>query len=208
MEPRLTRGENWLLNAVVEAGVPLKFLASDDVEGLFNKRGHLMERAKLIELLCGLHSRGWIKADQGDDSIPIDEAMVESAFMADYDPRNDQAVCYRLTATGGDAWEAFAAPRWDRYLRTRLNFSAKSGYVEGADESRVEEYVSKVHLFGWNIVKESIVREKLEPYQATYWKTLPYGFRVEYQYCGVRERPRWDQVPHRLTNLQRWYDWE
>lgn len=204
MEPRLTRGEYWLLNCVVKAGVPVKLLFDDDVEGAFNKRGRLMDRSRLIETLCELDSKGWIHADREGDPVRLDE----SAFAEALDPNGGRPLYYRLTTVGGEAWEAFAAPRWDRFLWPLIGFSEKSGSVEGADRDRVDEYVSMVHHFGWCIAENSIVWSELEPYQATYWKTLANGFRCDYKYAGLRERPDWNQVPHRAMSLRRWYEWE
>jgi hypothetical protein len=209
MEPRLTRGEYWLLNCVVEAGCPVKFLVSDDIEELFNKRGHLMERQRLIETLCELHSRGWIKSDRGEIPVLLDSDQIEAALVEEFDSkRDDQGVYFRLTEEGGAAWERFAAPRWDRYLRTRLSFSKSTGAISGATKWRVEKYLSLVHHLGTIVDPNSIVRQVLAPYQATYWKTLPIGYRVEYRYSKHHEQRDWERVPHSLMSLQRWYDWE
>ncbi len=46
MNPSFTRGEYWLLEAVVDGQCPLCFVAGAHVEEMFNKTGHGLDRAR------------------------------------------------------------------------------------------------------------------------------------------------------------------
>src|SRR5262245_25507795 len=58
--PRLTRGEYWILNQVVAAWCPIKFLAHADPKLLFNNPGHGLSLDRLSGVLAELFDRGWI----------------------------------------------------------------------------------------------------------------------------------------------------
>ena len=96
MEPRLTRGEYWLLNCVVVAGCPLRFLVSDSIEELFNNPGHRLERPRLVETLVHMSEQGWIEGYRIDDGFPLTADLIETGFLELPNERDD-ALGYQLT---------------------------------------------------------------------------------------------------------------
>ena len=64
MEPRFTRGEYWLLESVVEREYNISGLIGSEHEEHFNKKGHGLTRAPLVETLHRLLSWGLIYGRQ------------------------------------------------------------------------------------------------------------------------------------------------
>jgi hypothetical protein len=138
----------------------------------------------------------------------LDRDLVESAFDEGFDPkRSEDSVHYRLTPEGGLIWEAFAAPRWDKYLRTWKGPPGKLNRFFGAKKSSLEKYLSLVHHLGTKIIPESVEWSEVQPWQATYWKVLPLGHCVKCRHMQADGPISWDRVPHSLMSLQKWYDW-
>src|SRR5687767_10867198 len=112
MEPRLTRGEYWLLNSVVDSMCPVSFLISKNIKELFNNPGHRLDRSRLVETLVSMSEQGWIEGYRIDEGFPLTADMIETGF-SEVPWERDDALGYRLTAYGGTVWEAFAVPHWD-----------------------------------------------------------------------------------------------
>ncbi|HBB30900.1 MAG TPA: hypothetical protein DDZ80_27840 [Cyanobacteria bacterium UBA8803] len=103
---------------------------------------------------------------------------------------------YALTSQGGARWEAIAQAEWNRYFVWYCNDSkvVKGELFEceliGSERQLIEEIIRiDCYLPGHSIhIQETEIWEVLEPWQPTYWKTLPKAYRVCYQ---ARDR-----VPH------------
>jgi hypothetical protein len=90
---------------------------------------------------------------------------------------------YGLTALVGAAWEERAQPDWSRLIDDSSDGHFRS--VEGVIPERVRRCIEwrEPH---YELVGEPVF-ERLRPFQATYWKALPEGFRAT---RAVRPRPR------------------
>jgi hypothetical protein len=207
LEPRLTRGEYWLLNNVVVAPCPVSFLVHNEIKELFNNPGHRLSRQRLVETLCEMSNRGWIEGYRLEGRISLTVAEIERG-LTERSTEEGTELGYQLTALGGAVWEAFAAPDWDRYLHVWTSAEGELNEYFSASRWRVEKYLSLVHHLGILIAPNSIVWDDVAPWGATYWKTLPHGHRVSFLHREIDEPRSWDKVPHEVMSLQRWYDWE
>jgi hypothetical protein len=210
MEPRLTRGEYWLLNCVVDSTCPLSFLINKNIEELFNNPGHRLDRSRLVETLVSMSESGWIEGHRLNVGLPLTKDLIEAGF-AEVPWESDDTLCYRMSAEGGAIWEAFAVPDWDRYLAVGIVSPGEWNEFFGATRWRLEKYLSLLHYDGIDVMPETVVWDEVAPWQATYWKQLPHGYRVQFKHrerhhdAGVRDL--W-LTPNGVYSLQKWYDWD
>lgn len=83
MEPRLTRGEYWLLESVVEFRLGIHALIRPNLGELLNKPPHGLPASRLPDVLTDLFARGWIEAGEShtdDSGGPLDRAGVGQAL--------------------------------------------------------------------------------------------------------------------------------
>ena len=192
MQPRLTRGEYWILETVVEMAVPLCFLATDHYDSpdgiaeMFNKTGHGLDDAQLLATLAALFEKGWIEATREGEPTALNTQQLSVALKEPGPRFRDDSTYYQLTQEGGATWEAFAAPEWDRYLLEELyrpddsDHAVKTGTVTCSTSWRVEKYLKYFDVACGTLIQDSIVRENLGPWNATYWKQLPSGTRATF----------------------------
>ena len=127
---------------------------------------------------------------------------------------------YYLTPQGGARWEAMAHPDWDKFFI--VNFLSNFPYEEGilgTQREIIEQLLAVDRLI---LIHEHIPRTEkwnlLEPFQATYWKTLPRGYHVSCEHKSSDFCP-WEldnNTPAEIMedyqrasqwyeNLQKWY---
>lgn len=199
----MDNGEYWLLDSVVEAWCPLVWLVSEDIEGAFNKRNHGLKRGELVTVLDRLFQRGDLLAKQIESEFVPAQADIEEAL----DGRRD--CLYGLTSQGGVRWEEVSHPQWERYITACVYADPQDGEIVGSDRALVEKYDSLSH-YAWDIsvVADSRRWDVLQPWQATYWKTLPLGHRVRFSYDWVQRPPEWKTnaaISEWLKEINSWY---
>lgn len=207
-EPRLTRAEYWLLANVVDHTCPISFLDGYDPGEMFNNASHGLPRARLVEVLGDLFARGWVRASRGNGDVPGGTLTTQQVAAAIDEPppaEDESCLYYGLTDAGGAVWEAFAVPRWDRYIDTKLGHP--DGEFVGATEWRVRKYFSLVRFRECAVMPESVRWDEVRPWPATYWKTLPVGYRVRFDWDWAETPPHVENV-HDLFGLQKWFAWE
>jgi hypothetical protein len=125
---------------------------------------------------------------------------------------------YRLTPTGGAEWERAARPDWGRYVERSEERHDDGAPVEheilSPSAARAEAYLDFVRgdrLWYGPVSNESIARDVIRPWEATYWKTLPEGHRIRFRTGPGPERmPTPDEMLRRVRWDDRWHDdpWE
>ena len=191
MQPRLSRHR--ILVARNGRGLlcPLSFLDSgrykkpDHIEEMFNKPSHGLNRDELIETLLQLSGQGLIEGsrDQGVQTILLDRQTIVDALVEPPPTHNASCTCYRLSQEGGSVWEAFAAPDWSRLVKEeRRDFDSGIGTITGMVGGRVEKYLRYLGMLDCEIDRRSIQVEEIGPWEATYWKILPHGHRVQFSW--------------------------
>jgi hypothetical protein len=122
---------------------------------------------------------------RGGEALPdYHEELRRLAEDAYHDPRGTP-VYYGLTAAGGAAWEEVARPDWDRYIDSSFGIDPDEGEVICADPARAEGFVFSPYQEHPPLA-DSLRRDRLEPWPATYWKTLPSGHRIAFRYDSTR----------------------
>ena len=128
---------------------------------------------------------------------------------------SDDALYYQLTPEGGAAWEAFARPRWDHFIgdfgsHTEPEEPGQLASAEAtcADRRHLLYYLQGVHWFGWEIDPKAVVWDMVQPWEATYWKTLPSAHRVRFSILSMpEEHPDYYGSQMWFHSLAEWYPW-
>ncbi|RKU19973.1 hypothetical protein C6503_06820 [Candidatus Poribacteria bacterium] len=198
MEPRFTRGEYWLLETVVEHEWDISSLIDDsELELHLNKKGHGLTRDALVETLYRLLSSGLIYAETrlpfSDEVIDfistaeqIELALDESKARGGVPEDKQKITYYGLTQEGGAQWEAFAAPNWQRYIIAGFGFLDDTEDIIWemicADKDWLEKYFESQRYYNpETIVLESVARDYIAPWEATYWKQLEGAHRIRFR---------------------------
>lgn len=212
LEPRFTRGEYWLLETVVCAGIPLCWLAGGNLEEVLNKQSHGLDRKHLKVALNNLFTLGLIVAHRSnEEGIRYTPTMEQIEAILD-EPQFPDCTYYSLTSHGGAQWEAFAAPNWNRYIDAFYSIpedqEAERGELVCADKELAERYLQGIHHSGIHIDPTTVTWEQLKPWQATYWKELPLGYRARFT-CRSGDMLGWDSMPlsYYWIYKNRWYQW-
>jgi len=208
----MNRNEYWLLNSAVEGWYPLVWLVCDNVEEVFNKRHHGLQRDELVSVLAELFRRGDLLAQRVEKFIEKEiftptRAEIEAAL-------DDRVRCYYgLTSQGGAKWEEVSRPQWERYITAGVYADPQEGEVIGSDRQLVEKYDSlSDYVTDISVIAGSRRWDVLEPWQATYWKELPLGHRLRFKY-EVKELPINDpayrekckEVSEEFNEMKKWY---
>ena len=214
--PRLTRGEYWLLETAVEMKIPLRFLhpKTCSIEELFNKPGHGLNQAQLVATLVELRDAGLIDVSDGSSQrqSPPTEAQVVAAINSG--DRGHGSLLYELTQQGAIAWEAFAAPDWNQLIGEEYDIDTAE--VTSANRARLETYLDYLGLiypaFQVQIDGSSARIQELTPWQATYWKTLPKGFSATFCIAWSEGEVRNDKLSWLAFGgacdyRENWYRW-
>lgn len=104
-----------------------------------NRQGHGMDRAILASTLCRLARRRWIAfspppyGDHPPGMISLDRRGVERELTTG--GRFDQGPYYSLTPLGGQVWESFAQPEWERYIEHSL-----TEYIDDCSDDDHDEW--------------------------------------------------------------------
>ncbi|HEU5115146.1 MAG TPA: hypothetical protein VFT74_00570 [Isosphaeraceae bacterium] len=203
-----------MLEAVVDGQCPLCFLASANIEEIFNKPGHGLDRASVGEALERLFARGLIEMwnqSEVSRSTPPTRCEIEATLdeLGPWD--NPNCTYYGFTPEGGTQWEMFASPNWDQFADgwSRPSQSGRSSFGTriSSTRSRLDRWLEGAYYAGQRIDTSQLHRRVLRPWQATYWKTLPEGHLVSYRFEEIDFD--WDQAPHWFMELHenRWYRW-
>lgn len=210
-EPRLTRGEYWILEAVVTFQFSLSLLVNEEIEMHLNKESHGLDRKPLVEILERLFAAGLIEAHKESDldntyslnSDQIDIALNVNSKIENY----NNGVYYGLTAKGGRVWEIFAKPDWNNFIdesSTTSDDYDETGIWESeiicAVREKVEDYFNTPDTEE-EIILETVIWDEIKPWQATYWKQLPIGYRVHYKY-KAKDYTNYDWVRNKSEKNQ------
>nr|WP_216670412.1 hypothetical protein [Microcoleus asticus] len=127
---------------------------------------------------------------------------------------------YYLTPQGGARWEAMAHPDWNKF--SIVNFLGQFPYEEGflgTQREIIEQLLALDRLlFMYKHIPGSEKWNVLEPWEATYWKTLPRGYYVscEFQHSDFFTWKLDDNTPAEIVeeykqasqwyeNVKKWY---
>ena len=221
MEPRFTRGEYWLLETAVESRFPVADLMDNDIDVTLNKKGHGLTRDALLETLYRLIASGLISAENEVDGVISTHPHIERALNEPIRriPRvgERKRTYYRLTPEGGAQWEAFAAPDWQKYIRTSRHLSDDPDHSDPsiweaicADKAMLESYFkSKCFYDAKHVSLETVAWDYIAPWDVTYWKQLEGAHRVRFHsqdQTGAQNAKRYP-LPKPEWYLNLWCAW-
>ena len=213
IDPSFTRGEYWLLEtAVLDGTVPVSpFLLSPDIGLFYNKQGHEMDRLRLENALVRLTERGLIQLCHHD--LKNDSSRV--GFANEIGSAIDGALSglyFGLSPQGGLNWEAFVCPKWDQFVEHSFSFDDDGNErhaIIAATRKRLQRIFDGLHYTGVVPMPGTVNWTEISPWQATYWKELSQGCRVEFT-SPPRTTPSTRdemQLSYYRISHPRWYSW-
>jgi hypothetical protein len=202
--------EYWLLDSVIVSPYPVGVLNwnAEDIQGGLNRESHGMDHEGVYQTLVRLCRDDYLMLF--DDAHYADRARwirKPDSTLVQYALKNETDLYYAVTDRGGASWEKMSDPKWDRYTYKR---APDPTIIEGGSTQVVEELLSLEQCMSGNIITETIERTTLQPWKATYWKTLPEGYRVQYYTLqearhpldaeGIKCYQRWKEVTKWYTH--------
>ncbi|CBN53848.1 MULTISPECIES: hypothetical protein [Kamptonema] len=169
-----------------------------------------------------LFQRGDIKArvfaDEHDTEGTSNVVLTMAGIQDHLDERFN--ATYYLTPQGGARWEAMAHPDWNKFFI--VNFLGQFPYEEGffcTQREILEQLLALERLiFMYEHIPGTEKWNVLEPWEATYWKTLPRGYHVscefqpndsslDYQKEGASPEliEEYQQARQWYENMKKWY---
>ena len=118
--------------------------------------------------------------------------------------KNTVELSYALTADGGRQWEALSQPDWRRYV---VKYEMDTTRLVSGSQQHLQTYLD-LYPYGNSgeiLVANSISWQSIQPWRATYWKTLPVSYSVTFQTMTTKDRPCPDWAKAQWQDLQEWY---
>lgn len=232
----LGAGAFWILDLVVEGVDTIADLSVEYLERLhkgsgygwsgveilqeqYNKPWHGLSEEELIETFIYLSSNDLIFCEFHRSSPSKDPKPKPKQYKLDleflklllYPDDLGLNICYGLTAKGGALWESITSPNWDLYISgfaTTLDDNSEGTWkciTEGSDRALIERCIDESG-FATPVDPAAVVWTDFSPWQATYWKTLPHGYRAEYIGKNVPpEESSLREACGMLTGAPEWY---
>jgi hypothetical protein len=212
MNPRLTRAEFWLLSRLAEFGQSLRALGAPEgppwdrttLEMVYNCRGHGLAPDAFARCLHGAMRKGWIQGSRDDDAAEGLPSLSQTWSWLSEPGLFAEGVYVVLTALGGEVWEAFARPDWNRYIFDCMTFEddteAELREVTTIELSWLRRYQDTVRA------EQGIDREstfEIADWEVACWKPRVAAYRWTFRAQGPSravERPS-----HYLRSL--WCEW-
>ncbi|MBV9787090.1 MAG: hypothetical protein JOZ51_02875 [Chloroflexi bacterium] len=199
----------WLLRSVVLHPLSVFWLGAepDDLELMLNRDHHGLSYEELARLLQQLGTQGdlyfsiydWVDDDVTERVLPLPSLDDLLTALA-----KDTRLAYALTQQGAQRWEAVAHPSWDRYYATR---GLETITLTAMDRQLVQELLA---LYPYTHEHEAMVLDSIQwdverPWQVTYWKTLPVGYKVTFETIAKDHEPGPEWAITKWQDLQQWY---
>ena len=213
--------EYWFLDAAIRLKIPFHWLSASNVDEILNRPHHHLSISELLVVLERMFERGDLfleyrdRGSQGYTTQEPSPSEIEAALNLTHKEWIDQSqdVLYGVTDRGGTLWETLSRPQWDRFFDEGYGIDPYEGEMAASTRGLIEE---RLELIPYDtslkaIVPESMRWSVLQPWEATYWKQLPVGYRLEFTYLPMSEEeklarptsPDWVRAWHQRTD--RWY---
>jgi len=197
----MNEAEYWMLNLVLTFQVPLSALACDGqkIEEMFNRKSHGLGRSDLMQLLVMLFRAGDLSASHYGEASTFSptEVQIRDALDSTHD-RSDLFV--GLTQSGGARWEEASKPNWHKFCRwedcqdtvkAADGVSHGTGHAAAIDRPLVERSLVMAAIDGMHIDLPSLRWDRVNNWQATYWKMLPAAQRATFNCSYFRDGHSW-----------------
>jgi hypothetical protein len=113
---------------------------------------------------------------------------------------------YKLTDMGGKQWENLSNPNWDWYIEhssANRNVIIKARFLHIAEQ----ELQLCTYIEHWQPILSSRTYQVLCPWQATYWKTLSEGHKIDCQMQDSSIRLLQDLTLEERSFLDKIWNW-
>lgn len=189
--------ERCILEYAFDAFIPLQWLVyPSELTETLNKPFHNLSRDNLASTLHTLFLARYIIAQRiQDDNIIYfspDIQYIELALNHPFTSKTTATIAYGLTPQGGDAWEKEVQPDWNKYIYQYFEGLANNalgrGEIISTDQATTAFHLTQLKASGVpisGIISASEQWDTLHPWQATYWKALPTGYRVTFSYTDT-----------------------
>ena len=204
---KLSRGEYWILELVTEYPHFVNWLFAENLDEVINKPSHGLERIEIINILKSFVDKKYIFLRNHKSGKNIENPTKEFFETSSIIPWEKHPILYGLTNDGGHLWEQFAMPDWNKYISCyydSLPEEEKVGSIEGVELDFLHSYMISLDKHEIKVDRDSITTQVIKPWEATYWKTLPECYRMEFRY--EHRKTKYNQPePWWLRSL--WYRW-
>jgi hypothetical protein len=174
----INKAEYWFLDLVISGSYPLHTLIHPDLEIIANRDHHGLSHSELLRTLVNLFEDGSLIGVRYDDYTSID--FLPNYQEVDLALKGHDRMQYKLTTIGGKLWENLSNPNWDWYIADSSDSKAliiEAKYLHIAEQRlKMCTYIEQ-----WQPILSSRNYQVLRPWQATYWKTLLEGHRIDCQ---------------------------
>lgn len=199
---------------------PKRYDDCDGIDFMFNKPGHGLSPSQLVDAFSGLLQAGLIEAFRDKAALTFTSDQIAVALEETGPIRiteessafNPLCTYYRLTSRGGELWERFAAPDWERYVKTEIDEEAQSIVLTSRTPWRIDSLFQDMKLILYEMDSTFGYTELLGAWEATYWKVLPNGYRTYLRW--EKEIPldpghnlRWLAFCGYCQHRDGWYGW-
>jgi hypothetical protein len=193
--------ELWLFETAFHGLLPFQMLTYRHMEALHNKPSHGLAPDALADLLERLLWEGEIFVEDREGQRRLFSGAELGEMLRN--GTRDRDAAYGLTEKGGARWEIEARADWSRYVQDSViqeRCKPRVREIVCVDRDRFETYVTRGLAEMGETTSGSDTRDVLTPWAATYWKTLPVGYRL-------RCRPS-EAIPSRDREAwSRWQEW-
>lgn len=183
-EPRFTHCEFRLLRGALQQAASMSFPFDEDEQMRLNTSGpqaDLEEVANALERLFADQLIGVRR--QHKEGPALSRSEIEAAL------RKEFSASYYLTKQGGHQLERFVRPRWQHHIEgdsflldEDAPATTQQGELRGVCRDLLERILRAFPAIGRKLDEKSVVWEELTDWPPYYWKVLPCGWQVSYQY--------------------------
>lgn len=182
----------WLIDSAIDSTKPLAWLRPTyaDLAIALARPHHRLTLHHLVDHLHELLASNYLylrnpdvrdAQDDGWRPQPWSRASLEQ-WVAGTTPC---LLEYGVTSQGGTWWEQHSQPNWHTFSWIDGSCSTRRTTSITTSSQSFTETVLKVVCGALaqrdcSLLAETMVWQVLEPWEATYWKTLPYGVRVSF----------------------------
>ncbi len=179
----------WFLNSTALLRMPMRWLLDENLAEAINAPAHGLSAEEVEANLLTLLARGLVYVTH--DDVVVDDptpADVQRALREPWDQR--PAWHLGLTPVGGVAWEQATGWDWLSFVDTtfadREDGRTSTGEFIGQDAELVRLEVDRSCQSEGELIPGTTRWDIISPWEATYWKRLPWGYRMRFD-CHSRE---------------------
>jgi hypothetical protein len=211
--------EYWFLDSAIEMTIGFSWIVPNEQNCLAVNRLALdLNVTEIADVLDRLFQRGDLAATTPLDleNYRTNRGFTPSRKQIEAALNEQSPLSYFLTAQGGERWEIYSKPDWSKYFSGFMNLDTQVAELEGATKNVLKKCFEFKHFLDdiyW-CISGTEIWETLTPYHATYWKSLPDGYRVRYQFKeGEIFSPseidpnysEYQQANEWYSNIRKWY---